>query len=476
MRTRRTRVHRGASPRRRRTTRSRGRATVRHQPPRRRTSTRRTLSTRRNVRPRRRPQPRRGSYRGGARAHGLDLRSFARTPTVAVAAVVLIGAVVAAAVLGTHGFRTPPATSVASQSTAAAQLIYTARTANDSAIALPVVVQNDLHQIGMAHQSIDLTKVDYAGDASTSVMDMTPRTGNSSQDPPIKVNERAGPVIAAKISRIQTDVNAPAGTTGGRALYAGLTKIDFTSAPVTIVSSGLDLANPDNFRNLDWTVTPATVVADVKKAGALPALHGPVTFVLVPTSGSQPQLEQSQKDYLKQVWRTLLTAAGATTVTFIDADSTFAGATAPSAPTVPIPALPNTPIPQVHEGNNTVQCTVPDSYFVFDQADLVDPVQTTENLTSCITAALQADATFALDGWTSYEGPLNADGKPEFDYPYNRTLSDQRVATIAHLLVSNLQVSQADITRTTGHGNVDQPNPDPRSAANRVVVITYTTK
>jgi hypothetical protein len=26
----------------------------------------------------------------------------------------------------------------------------------------------------------------------------------------------------------------------------------------------------------------------------------------------------------------------------------------------------------------------------------------------------------------------------------------------------------------TGHGNIDQPDPDPRSPANRVVVITYT--
>ena len=28
----------------------------------------------------------------------------------------------------------------------------------------------------------------------------------------------------------------------------------------------------------------------------------------------------------------------------------------------------------------------------------------------------------------------------------------------------------------TGHGNVDQPDPDPRSPANRVVIITYTIK
>ena len=147
-------------------------------------------------------------------------------------------------------------------------------------------------------------------------------------------------------------------------LSAGLTRITFTDAPVTIISSGLDLANPDNFRILNCP-SPAVVVADVKKAGALPALHGPVTFVLVPTAGEQQQLGQAQKNYIKAIWTALLKAAGATSVTFIDATGTTASSAAPSAPTVPLPALPGTPIPQVPAGNNKVTCTVPDSYFKF---------------------------------------------------------------------------------------------------------------
>ena len=260
------------------------------------------------------------------------------------------------------------------------------------------------------------------------------------------------------------------------ALYAGLTRTDFTGAPVTIISTGLDLANPDNFRSLQWSVPVQEVVADVKKAGALPALHGPVTFVLVPTAGPQPQLEQAQKDYLETVWRALLKAAGATSVTFIDATATTASSAAPGAPTVAVPALPHTPIPQVTSGSS-VTCTVSDSYFVFGTAELVDPAQTVQNLTPCIAAALAAHATFALDGWASYEGPLNAYGKPEFDYPINQKLSNERAQTIANLLVNDLGVLQSAITRETGHGNLDQPDPnDPSSAANRVVVITYTTK
>jgi hypothetical protein len=358
------------------------------------------------------------------------------------------------------------------------QFIYTARTANDAAITLPTAVQQNLLRAGLAHQSIGLMRVGYSGDISASSIDMTPRIGDSSADPALKVYGREVPVIDAKISRIQMTVNsAAAATGGGSALFLGLTRISFTAAPVTIISSGLDLANPDNFRTLNWSVDPAVLVAEVKKAGDLPALHGPVTFVLVPPVAPQRQLGQSQKDYVKAIWTALLKAAGAKSVTFIDATGTTASSAAPTAPTVPIPAMPDTPIPQVDEGHNKVTCTVPDSYFVFDTPELIDPAQTMRNLTPCIDAALTAHATFALDGWASYEGPLNADGQPEFNYPINQTISEERAQAIANLLANDLGVPWSSISHVTGHGNMNQPDPgDPRSSANRVVIITYTVK
>ena len=89
---------------------------------------------------------------------------------------------------------------------------------------------------------------------------------------------------------------------------------------------------------------PEEVVANVRRAGALPALHGPVTFVIVPTAGPQPQLGHAQKNYLKALWTALLTAAGARSVTFIDANGTTASSGGPNAPIVPVPGLPGTPI------------------------------------------------------------------------------------------------------------------------------------
>ena len=453
-------VRRGAPPHRSRSARTR-----------RPTRIRRPVRARERALVRRQPGRRRGRYGGRTRT---SLRLGTPLVTVAVMVAVVVAAV-ASYLLARHGIRAAGDPASGTPPTTAAQIVYTARTADDAAVILPGVVQDNLRQAAVHQQSVELTRVSSTGNVSTSDIDMTPRTGNSSTDPILKVGGRVTKAINDKISAIETAINSPAGS-GGRALYVGLAKADFTSAPVTIVSTGLDLVNPDNFRALQWSVPPAEVVATVKKAGAMPALHGPVTFVLVPTAGPQPQLDQAQKDYLQAVWTALLTAAGATSVTFIDATGTTANSAAPKAPTVPVPGFPSTPIPQVHRGDS-VTCTVPDSYFIFGTAELVDPAQTVQNLTPCIDAALAAHASFALDGWASYEGPLNADGQPEFDYPVNQKLSKERVQTIANLMVRDLEVPKSAITRQTAHGNFDQPDPsDPSSAANRVVVITYTTK
>jgi len=419
-----------------------------------------------------------GSARGSRKFRSSDGR-HRKTAVVAGAVAIVIAAAVLADFGGvlhdiSRALTTSQAGAPGPAGAVADQIIYTARTANDAGITLPSIVQDDLRQAGLAHQSIELTQIGYTGNVANSYIDMTPRTGSSSQDPVLRVPSREAQAIDVKISGIETAVNsASTAAGGGRALYVGLTRIDFTGAPVTIISSGIDLADPDDFRSLKWKTPPGEVVAAVKKADDLPALHGPVTFVIVPTAGPQPQLAQAQKGYLKGLWTALLTAAGATSVMFIDADGTTDVSASPSAPTVSVPSQPVTPIAQIPAPNGAVTCTVPGSYFVLGSADLLDTAKIIRDLTPCITAALGAHATFALDGWTSYEGPLNADGKPEYNDPKNQMLSVKRAQAIANLLVNELGVPASDITRTTGHGNIDQPDPDPRSAANRVVVITY---
>jgi hypothetical protein len=394
---------------------------------------------------------------------------------IAAAAVALA---IAGYLVSRHGIRLADSAGATTEPVAA-QIVYTAATANDARITLPAPVQSELLRIGLSHRSIALTQVGYDGNVRTSVIDMTPRTGNSPSDHVLIVPARADAAVEAKISAIQNAINTPVAADGGsQALYAGLTKIDFTGIPVTIVSTGLDVANPDNFRALKWSDAAATeLLAVVKGADALPALRGRVTFVTVPTAGPQPQLGQAQQNYLATLWTHLLTAAGATSVTFVDANGAAPSAGAPSAPIVPVPGLPASPIAPAPAGPDTATCTLPASYFVFGTATLVNPAATKQDLARCVADALAAHATFALDGWASYQGPLTASGQPAVNYAYNREISKARVQTIANLLVDALGVPRSSITRLSWHGNLDQPDPsDPGSPANQVVTISYTTK
>jgi hypothetical protein len=138
--------------------------------------------------------------------------------------------VVAAAsyLLAQHGIRAP-GSPPSGPGPVAAQFVYTARTAENAAVTLPGVVQDDLRQAGLHHQSVALTRVGSAGNVSTSYRDMTPRTGNSSTDPVLRVGSRITSAINSKISGIETAINSPAGD-GGQALYTGLTRTDFTGA------------------------------------------------------------------------------------------------------------------------------------------------------------------------------------------------------------------------------------------------------
>ena len=223
MRTYRTRVRRAAPPRRRRPARPRGRARVRHQPTRRRTtSTRRRATTRR--RPSRAPQP----------SMGKSLKTAALAG--AAAAALLAGAAYAFTGIHLRLTGTTGPIPVVTESTdpagpAASQLVYTDRTANDAPVTLPAVVQDNLLSLGLAHRSVELTRIGYTGAVTNSSIDLTPRTGSSSRDPVLKVRDRAVPVIDAKISGIGTAINTPRGSAGGRALYTGLTRTDFTGVP-----------------------------------------------------------------------------------------------------------------------------------------------------------------------------------------------------------------------------------------------------
>lgn len=358
----------------------------------------------------------------------------------------------------------------------ARHLVYTAITANESAIVLPEVVLADLQSVARERRSVAVTRIEFDGSVTSKILDLTARIGPAPTDPPITLPERAAPVIAAKLAELQREMNVPAAS-GGHALYAGLTRTVFSAAATTIVSSGLDLSAPVDFRDLNWSTPADRVVENVKRAGVQPALKGPVTFVVVPSAGDQPQLGQAERDYRNGIWRPLLMSAGATSVAFIEAAGATPVPSAPEAPTVAVPGLPPTPILPKPTRSGSITCTIPGALFGYKHWNLIDPGVTAETLKGCIAKALKVNATFEIHGWASYEGQLNPDGSPAVDDPANRKLSKNRVNTIAALLIDKLGVPADAITKRVGHGNTDLPDPgNPRGPGNRIVRITYKVK
>ena len=360
-------------------------------------------------------------------------------------------------------------------SSVALRIVFNAKTAEDAEASLPEELRARLRETGLSHGSIALTRVEGTGEVVTKVIDMTARVDDK-PDSPALIPERALPAINARIASIEQTINASKATSGDRSLFNGLTRVDFTGVPVYIISSGLDLEDPLSFPKLNWSTPPQQVVDNIKTAGELPQLHGPVTFIVTPTAGSQEQLRAKHADYRNEVWRSTLTASGATSVTFVEAVQTGPASGPKSAP-VKLSDVPDTPIVPVKSPTNPKRatCTLPTAFFIVNTPRLLDEGATIAAIRPCIEAALASNAAFELDGWTSYEGPLDVAGRPAVDDPGNRSLSAARVRTISDLLIEHFGVAANQITATRAHGNTDQPDPDPRSPANRRVDVTFTT-
>lgn len=383
--------------------------------------------------------------------------------------------VVAIVAIGLIGYALAPAGRAEPGKEVAAQVIYTAPTSNDARVVLPDGIKDVLRDLGRRHEKIALTRVEATGTVDTSIVDLTPRIGDEPSSPVIKVEKRAAEAVHTKIDQIETAINTRSAQTGGRSLYVGLLKTHFAGAePTYIVSGGLDLTDPADFRKLAFDVPASQVAIQVTASGEVPELaNSPVTFVLVPPAGDQEQLRRPQRDYVKAVWSALLTAGGASSVSFIDAPGAPAAATI-AAPAVPLPDLPGTPlVPRTTLGQTTCELST-STYFAPDTPVLVDRAATIADLRDCAAKA-GPGTTVALDAWTAYYGPLDAAGQPASNPHANISLSEARNKTIADLLV-RIGIGRAAITRMTGHGSADQPDPrDPGSARNRVVRITITT-
>ena len=368
-------------------------------------------------------------------------------------------------------------TSVPSSGTVPAviQLLSTRPASQDGAVVFPESMTTQLTEIGKVHGKVVLHYFDGDGTAGGQVVDLTPRVDDKPNGEVLRIDSRINTAIAKKMAQIQDMINTPA-TVGGRSLYRGLLHTTIPAdADVWITSSGIDTADPLDFRDLAWDTAPARVVSELRESGELPRLPGArVLFLLLPLAGEQPQLRLAQQDYLKAVWTAILKAAGATSVEFIEAPPAGTIGGTVTAPAVPIPALPDTVGPEKTTDGYT--CTLgANSYFRVDSPELTDPAEAKVTLTKCIRAA-GPNAKVEIDGWTAYKGTLKKDGTPAVNPASSIKLSQERCDRIAKLLI-DLGVNPSFIVRIKGHGNKGHPDPKhPRSAKNRVVKVHFITE
>lgn len=351
-----------------------------------------------------------------------------------------------------------------------AHLVIQAPTQNDASVAMPSEVRAALREIGLSHGQIEVDHIGATGEVQSQIVDLTPRVSDAANAQVIKVQARALEAIDRKLDALLAQEINPPAEQGNRALYTGLLKINFgDSLPVFIVSSLLDLTDPVDTRALSWDVSPESVLDSV---GEVPGLKGAaVIWVVVPpaSDGPQERLRQEQSNYLKNIWKELLMTGGdAASLSFLEPPG-GPSAGAIGAPTVPLPDLPDTPIKPEPGRPGYTECRVGSSYFKPNSAKLLDPQKTRTALAGCV-AAIPPGTRVDLDGWTAWFGALDDRGNPVENPDSDIALSRDRAWAIQDLL-KNMGVDQKFIT-VNGHGNDNQPNPDPKSPFNRVVVIT----
>lgn len=341
-------------------------------------------------------------------------------------------------------------------------LLVTAPTAEEAAPGVPPSVRSRLTEIGLADGSVAVHRVDSDGVVDSRTVDLTPRIDPlDPTSPPIRTRERAENALGKVLDAMETDLSTRPATTGGRSLYTGLLGLDLEPrSRLVIISSGLDLKDPLDFRRLAFDADPEAVVGALEREGEFPRLDDvDVTFVVSGTLGDQPPLRRGQLEYVRGVWTAILQRAGAS-VEFVAGVTASGAPGAPNAPVLALPPLGVTPGPEPRT------CELPSSaYFVAGESALVgDGAGAAADLARCLKGTAPTTQ-LTLDGWVADTGT-----RPERDVE----LSQERVDAVADLLIRELGVDPARIVRRTGHGTRDLPDPDdPASPRNRVVLVRW---
>ncbi|MCL2468204.1 MAG: hypothetical protein FWF02_02645 [Micrococcales bacterium] len=379
-------------------------------------------------------------------------RRGARSPTL-----LATGAALVAAAVGAWFFAARPNSVPAID----AVIVYTAPTAQDVAYSLPPSARQQLAEVAASGGTVWLVRVEGDGTASTTAVDLTPRTSKGEL---ARVPAKVQADLADKTAMITAAMNTATPGTKARALYDGLLDAHLPrDVPVMVFSSLLD-ENTVDFRRLAWETDPAQLVQTLADAHALLDLTGhDVTFYLSATTGGQ-SLWPAADEYRQTVWAALAEAGGAESVRFVDGQPGPATSSEQVA-VVPMWELPASAAPVVEPVGYS--CTLATSSAFLPNSDvLVSEPEVRAALAECV--ALIGRSHVSATCSVAWFGPLGADGSPRDVGGVE--LSEHRAAAITSVITT--MGVPADHISAKGAGNQEQPHPeDPTSPDNRVCVI-----
>lgn len=236
---------------------------------------------------------------------------------------------------------------------------------------------------------------------------------------------------------------------------------------IDVISSGLQTADPLDFRKLGWDYDPEKVTKTLQQAGNLPNLTGlSVSFIgLGQTSGSQPTLSIAERAKVTDLWLDICKSAGAKSCT----------ATGTVTEALPLAVRP---VPVITVGTTATPCSAPlslssDVLFAGDSYDLLRSADAQLDQVASTLKACPSAVAVSLVGHTA-----NVDHGTATQWD---KLSQDRANSVYQALVARGVPAQI-FTSVTGVGDtqplvnnwVNGVFVDALASQNRRVEITFT--
>lgn len=314
-----------------------------------------------------------------------------------------------------------------------------------------VVASATANEPGPVLAAGDRTLLSAAAAGSTSAVAYVVNTGNGQPvsvpltplrpDGQVQYGPDRSALIAQNVNHVQRLLGGEAATRPFDllGLIAAAARVTTPPATLLVLSSGLSTAGGLDLRQVGWAASPATVAAELKRAGLLPALSGwKVVFSgLGDTTGRQSALPLPQQTTLTAYWMAICRAANATSCA---TDATTRPEPAPRSIT-PVPVVPIPAVTSISGPHGATGISVPaEEFFAFGSAQLLPGAAAILS-----PVAAQARARHLLVSVTGYASP---DGGTA---AYNDALSAARAHAVQSRLIA-LGVPSGQITHVTGAG------------------------